>query len=82
MRQGLAALIAHPRREYVTLSPPSGHFYVLRSGREKCSACFEWEGRGGHCGWRAAPGGAPVICVLTQGPELLGEELPEEVTPS
>lgn len=33
----LASLIAHPRWDFVALSPPSGHFCVLRGGGGKGS---------------------------------------------
>lgn len=60
-------LLLIPHWEFVVLSPPSGHFCVLRDGGEKCSTCLnlaQTEGGGGQRGQRAAPCGAPVICVL------------------
>lgn len=38
---GEPPLLLIPHWEFVILSPPSGHFCVLRGGGEKCSTCFE-----------------------------------------
>lgn len=72
----MASLVAHPRGDIVIVSPPSGHFCVLRGGGEKGSVCWiltQAESRG-HGGQRVAPSAAHIICscLLAQKGSLPG----------